>query len=260
MEAKLDSVLAIETPEGVDICLTPAPIGLRCLAWMIDLFIKGVIIWLLYWGFMLIAVISERMAGAAILLLVFFMEWFYGALWESRFGATPGKMALGLKVVSIRGTPITFEQAMVRSFLWLVDFLPFFYTAGLVSILFTRGQRRLADLAAGTVVIMVPDKVIQRTAQSQQASRSRRLSLAVEPMPPPLPLSAEEKALLVSYYRRSPRYHELYRRELAELLAPLHGLKGKDADDRLLAYGAWLSGDTAAEHAPIRVGKPQRKS
>jgi hypothetical protein len=106
-------------------------------------------------------------------------------------------------------------------------------------------------------VILAPEKVAQRTVQSQQKSRSR--NLAVEPMPPPFPLSAEEKSLLVSYYRRAPRYHELYRRELAELLAPLHGLKGKEADERLLAYGAWLSGD-AVEATPTRVGKIPRKS
>ncbi|MEN9359249.1 MAG: hypothetical protein RL095_784 [Verrucomicrobiota bacterium] len=253
--AKLDSVLAIETPEGVDICLTPAPVGLRCLAWVIDFCIKVLLVWLLAIGASLLAVISEKMALAGILLLMFFMEWFYGAFWESRFAATPGKMAVGLKVVSIRGTPITLEQAIVRSFLWLVDFLPFFYTTGLVSILFTRGQRRLADLAAGTVVIMAPEKVAKRSQVNSQGRRGRKQP-AVTPVPPPLPLSPEEKALLVSYYRRSSRYHELYRRELAELLAPLHGLKGKEADERLLAYGAWLSGD-AQEAPPTRVGRSQ---
>src|SRR5690606_398568 len=69
-------------------------------------------------------------------------------------GRTPGKAALGLRVVSSDGTPVRFQQAFLRAVMGLVDFLlvPPGVVATLVVLLSPRDQR-LGDVAAGTLVV-----------------------------------------------------------------------------------------------------------
>ena len=69
-------------------------------------------------------------------------------------GRTPGKAALGLRVVTTEGAPVRFRHAAVRAAVGLVDFyLPPFGVCATVSVLFSRRSQRLGDLAAGTLVL-----------------------------------------------------------------------------------------------------------
>lgn len=73
-------------------------------------------------------------------------------------GRTPGKLALGLRVVSADGGPITFRQSLIRALVGVALEWPglLLVVSWLVSItLLTSSSRsqRLADLAAGTIVI-----------------------------------------------------------------------------------------------------------
>ena len=92
--------------------------------------------------------------GQGLMLLGFFLlEWFYPVFFELRSGATPGKRAMGLRVVHDDGTPVGAVASVIRNLLRVADFLPLFYAAGLVSCLVDRDFRRLGDLAAGTLVV-----------------------------------------------------------------------------------------------------------
>jgi len=74
----------------------------------------------------------------------------FEALWN---GQTPGKRAVGLRVVREGGFPLDFRGAVIRNLLRIVDFLPSGYLVGVCMILFHAESRRVGDIAAGTLVI-----------------------------------------------------------------------------------------------------------
>jgi hypothetical protein len=57
--------------------------------------------------------------------------------------------------VRVDGSPVTFFTSAIRNVLRLVDILPFVapYLVGIVTILATRRNQRLGDVAAGTLVV-----------------------------------------------------------------------------------------------------------
>ncbi|ACY99580.1 MULTISPECIES: RDD family protein [Thermomonospora] len=68
-------------------------------------------------------------------------------------GRTPGKLAVGLRVVADDGGPVRFRQAFVRALASVVEIWVLFGAPALVASLFNRRGKRLGDLFAGTVVI-----------------------------------------------------------------------------------------------------------
>jgi uncharacterized RDD family membrane protein YckC len=68
-------------------------------------------------------------------------------------GRTPGKAALGLKVVDEQGGTPGFGKSFLRTILWIVDALPCFGLVGFITGLTTKGHRRVGDMAAKTFVV-----------------------------------------------------------------------------------------------------------
>jgi hypothetical protein len=70
---------------------------------------------------------------------------------------------LGIRVIQWQGTSLTFAQAAIRNILRvadglplaIVDIIPFLYSLGFVVAVSNREQRRLGDMAAGTLVVHV---------------------------------------------------------------------------------------------------------
>ncbi len=77
----------------------------------------------------------------------------YYVVSEARWGATLGKLAAGIRVQSTAGQRIGYGAAFIRNLLRIVDILPFFYLTGAISVMLTKRNQRLGDLAAGTVVV-----------------------------------------------------------------------------------------------------------
>lgn len=77
----------------------------------------------------------------------------YHVLFEGTTGRTPGKRAVGIRVVGSRDGPCTYRAATLRTLARFVDFLPVGYLAAYASMALTERRRRLGDLLAGTVVI-----------------------------------------------------------------------------------------------------------
>ncbi|MGH7297194.1 MAG: RDD family protein, partial [Polyangiaceae bacterium] len=136
--------MAIETPEHIVFRHKLAGPSRRFLAYLLDLVIC-------YTAFTVIAFIvvlvsigaaaatdateSALGAGIGLLLVVLFaIQWVYFAVLEAWRGRTPGKAALGLRVVSTSGRPIGFRAAALRNVLRAADALPLTYTAGLLSL------------------------------------------------------------------------------------------------------------------------------
>lgn len=76
-----------------------------------------------------------------------YFTYFYGTT-----GRTPGKMLLGLQVVSTEGTPISFGIAFLRSVGYMISSLVF--CLGFIWIGFDRKKQGWHDKIAGTVVII----------------------------------------------------------------------------------------------------------
>lgn len=90
------------------------------------------------------------------------LVWFlYFAIMEGAFGATVGKMIVGIRVRTMDGGKITWGQSIIRNLLRIIDALPAFYLLGAI-IIWTGGKahnQRLGDIAAKTVVLEKDDVV-----------------------------------------------------------------------------------------------------
>jgi uncharacterized RDD family membrane protein YckC len=226
--ALLDTLHAIETPEGIDVRLRVAGPMARALAWIIDNLIKYGVLWALL---MLLALL-DRGGWGLWLIALFIAEWIYPALWEVYAqGATPGKKALNLQVMHADGTPVDWPGALIRNLLRAVDFLPVLYGLGLVTLLSNRKFQRLGDLAAATVVIYrEPPPAAPRLPPGPA-------------LPPPCALQADEQQLLIDFAERAASLNPARQEELADLLADYTGLRGRAGVERLQAQARWLLGD-----------------
>ncbi len=85
-------------------------------------------------------------------LLIAAIPFIYFTLLEGLFGATAGKMLLGLRVVQLDGSPITWREAIVRNLLRPIDEIVFYLVAA-ISVWNSPRRQRLGDRAADTVVV-----------------------------------------------------------------------------------------------------------
>lgn len=74
----------------------------------------------------------------------------YFAVFEARYGQTPGKVATGIVVVTDHGAPAGYRATTIRSVLRVVDWFP---PVGLAAIYLTDRRQRVGDLLADTVVV-----------------------------------------------------------------------------------------------------------
>jgi uncharacterized RDD family membrane protein YckC len=220
----LDTLLSYEIPEGVLLDYRLAGPVIRACAWAIDALVRAVIYLVLTLTMSLLGGV-----GMAVLLIGFFLiEWFYPVVFEMQNGATPGKRAMGIHVIQDNGTPVTPSASVIRNFLRTVDFLPFLYSLGLLTMLVNRHFKRLGDLAAGTVVVY-RDTPKQRELPPQALSSK-----------PPMELSESEQLTLLAFVERGEGLSPGRRQELAELLTEQTGLRGEAAVDQLYAYANWI--------------------
>jgi uncharacterized RDD family membrane protein YckC len=176
------------TPEGVDLRLRVGAFSERCGAFILDLMIMlGVLIavslllilvqWRTRWSF------TGDVAVILWLLGFFVLRNFYFIGFELRpGGATPGKRVIGLRVVSRDGGRLTANAIFARNALRELEvFLPasFLFASGLgvdagliflgaiwsgvfvLFPLFNRDRLRLGDLAAGTMVVKAPRRILR---------------------------------------------------------------------------------------------------
>ena len=153
---KVTTALYIETPENVVLNYQLAGPTVRGLAYLLDLLVRLAIILVLGLFLMFAANLwSGGVSSGMFLVLLFFIDWFYFVFSEVYFhGKSIGKHALGLRVIHVRGYPVSFWPSCLRNLLRAADSLPFlFHGVGFISILVTKRGQRLGDLVARTVVI-----------------------------------------------------------------------------------------------------------
>jgi uncharacterized RDD family membrane protein YckC len=96
--------------------------------------------------------VSLSLHGGAAALYFALVLLYYFVL-EAALGQTVGKLLLGLRVLRPDGSRASVGRIALRTLLRIVDWLPFFYLVGFITLLATgHPRRRLGDLAAKTVV------------------------------------------------------------------------------------------------------------
>ena len=225
----LDTTRRVATPEGIELTLHLAGPVPRALAWAIDLALRVAAVLIV----MMAALPLGRAGWGIVLLAAFFVEWLLPAWFEAAWnGQTPGKRALGLRVLNDDGTPVRWPGALTRNLLRAADFLPLLYGVGLLTMLANRDFKRLGDLAAGTVVVYEPEKRLAAKAIPEAPA-----------IAPPFPLELAEQRALLELAERSASLTPERLEELAELPRPLVGrLEGGRAAARLLGIANYIAG------------------
>jgi len=202
----------------------------RGLALLIDILIRQVLVAAAGAGLAL----AGQLGMGIFLIVVFLGEWFYPVFFEVLGeGQTPGKKSMGLRVVNSDGTPIGWSASVIRNLLRFADFLPFFYVAGLVSMLCSTRFQRLGDLAAGTLVINLRDADPAASARAREVRGTR---------PARVPLDDREQRAILSFGERSAELSSQRVEELADLLAPLTGSRGARGSRELLRIANGIAG------------------
>jgi uncharacterized RDD family membrane protein YckC len=166
MNSENPGVLVIRTPEGVSFPLRLAGPFRRMAAWCIDLVFMYVVMMAIAYFLQILMIASADAAQAMLMLLVFAVQVGYGMIFEwFNGGRTPGKQAMRLRVMDAEGLRLTGWQVVVRNLMRAADMLPLCYAVGGASLLLSRQQQRLGDLAAGTIVIHEPKRAEPRMNQ-----------------------------------------------------------------------------------------------
>lgn len=173
--------IKFNTPESVELEFTLAGIGNRAWALLIDYHVLAVIlvVFLILWGIVSVQLtnVVEKIFGealaiwlVAITIIISFMLYvgyfvFFETLWQ---GQTPGKRLAKIRVVRDDGRPIGLQQTTLRALLRPFDEFLFI---GSLLIIFTKSEKRLGDLVAGTIVIQAQTPTALATLSiSEQAN------------------------------------------------------------------------------------------
>jgi uncharacterized RDD family membrane protein YckC len=228
------------TPEGVSLDVALAGFGSRFGAYVLDIIILIIpyLVIVIVMGSTLTSS-SETSSLVAIgltslLTILFFFGYFIicEMLWS---GHTVGKRALGIRVVSRAGLPLTFSASLLRNIARLVDMLPVIpcpYLVGAIAIFASSKNQRLGDMMAGTLVIRerhATDRLYATTGSNATAYWSQQIHAGAGLPHAELPaalaawdvsaVSDEEIALVRQFLARRWEYAPAARERLAASLA-----------------------------------------
>ena len=247
----LDTKLVLESPEGAELEIRPAGLLARGIALVVDEFFKLLIyLVLLMFSGLVTTVLGRAVAGimdALVLITLFVVTWFYGVIFEQlNDGKTPGKVVSSVKVISADGTPVGIMQSIIRNlfrpvdsgflslpvimFLGLFPALVLLGLPGLFFLLFSKNFRRLGDHLADTIVI--------HTSQPRVVPYEGTHT----PIMLPTTLTLPDQRQVLAFQDRCVEFSEERRVELAEVLHPLHGVRGEQAVEVCLGYANAIRG------------------
>ncbi|WP_327043957.1 RDD family protein [Microbispora sp. NBC_01189] len=146
----------VVTGEAVVVEVRVAQLPSRALAFLIDFVAQ--------WTVLIVAAVlvsnasvltDDALSVALIILFTVLVTVGYPVAFETLTrGRSPGKLALGLRVVSDDGGPERFRQALFRGLAGFLEFwTPFFGAPALITSLLNPRGKRLGDVFAGTIVI-----------------------------------------------------------------------------------------------------------
>ncbi|WP_288438609.1 RDD family protein [uncultured Chryseobacterium sp.] len=159
------SQIAINTSQNVNINFNIAGVGERMLAFIIDLLIRIAYVVIILYLFFNIFDLGYLLNGLdhwsirAVYVILTFPIYIYPLVLESLMeGQTPGKKLMKIKVVKIDGYQASFADYMIRWVFRIVD-VSFAGVIGLISMIVSKNNQRLGDIASGTAVISLKNTV-----------------------------------------------------------------------------------------------------
>jgi uncharacterized RDD family membrane protein YckC len=232
--APLDTLLAVEAPEGVDLALRLAGVVPRALAYGFDVTLRFA--FYAFGAIPLLIWLGEVGIGVWFVLIAL-GEVIYPVTFELLSdGQTLGKRVVGIRVVHLDGTRIRWQASLVRNLLTAADAMPGTYLFALASMLCSRRFQRIGDHAAGTVVVY---------AETRRRADAGPPAAVVEPTPPPIALTVEERAAVLAFGARAGTLSPERAEELASLAVPLLAHGHGPATAQLVAIAAHLRGSDA---------------
>jgi len=124
----------------------PAGFWGRALAWMYDCIILITVI-------VALSVLADKVFGVILFPWWWVLSLCYFVLFQGKYGQTPGKMLLGIKVVKTDDSPAGFISFFIRTLLYLPVSATCF--AGFVTMAYNKDKRAIHDLIVGTKVIKI---------------------------------------------------------------------------------------------------------
>ena len=146
-------------------------VGIRFFALIIDTIIFGILFWLfmkVFSGTYIGGCDSGFHIGSTVTInrnetfyglcgfpaqLYFLAIFAYYVLLEWKLGGTLGKLATGMRVIKSTGESLDLKASLIRNVMRIVDFLPFFYLVGAISVWNSKTKQRVGDRLAKTVVV-----------------------------------------------------------------------------------------------------------
>jgi uncharacterized RDD family membrane protein YckC len=221
MRIEVERTLEIRTGESIAIRFELAGLGSRFLAVGIDLAIQIAITLAVLAAVVPVLGTAGNASGTLIrktgvavavaigVIAVFILYFGYFIIFELWWsGRTPGKRALGIRVVRDAGFPIDLGAATIRNLVRVVEFGLCFYALSAISALLSKENKRLGDFAAGTIVV--------RDRRYEAADIA--VYLARE-LPHDDGLSVTERALIDRYVARRAQLDPAARARLAAQIA-----------------------------------------
>lgn len=205
--------IEITTTQNVTIEYELAELRDRILAYVLDSMILGGAILVML---MLLAWISPGSIETLAYFTIFPMFFFYTLAWEIfNNGQTPGKKALGIKIVKVNGKQPVLTDYMLRWSLRMVDIYGSFGAIALMLISSSSRNQRIGDLLSGTILIKLTPS---RSFALNDIKRINTLA-NYEPVYPQVRKLNEKDVLLIkSVAERYVKYpNEAHRRLLSEL-------------------------------------------
>jgi uncharacterized RDD family membrane protein YckC len=222
----VDRNLDVRTPESIAFNYELAGLGSRFLALVIDQVVQILVLLAVFYGVFSAALhvptvrgaidtqaekIASALIIAAIIVVVFAIFFGYFIVFETLWnGKTPGKWALGIRVVRDGGYPVDFGAAVIRNLIRVGEFAFGYYALSALSAVLSPENKRLGDYAAGTIVVR---ESALKLSLPEQAPKT-------EPVyAPTLYLSGEERALVKRFIERRDALAPEQRTALAGRLA-----------------------------------------
>ena len=160
------SELSINTTQNVKINFIAASVGERLGSYFIDFIIKisyvvvVVLVLIYFFHFDSLFESLDIWSKRTVVFIIGLPVLMYSITLESIFeGQTFGKKLLKIKVVKIDGYQASFGDYFIRWFFRLIDFAILGGTVALVSIVSSKKSQRLGDMAAGTAVITLKNRI-----------------------------------------------------------------------------------------------------
>ncbi len=130
-------------------------VGIRFLATLLDTIILSVVMGIFMGGMLTSQMQQIAYTGTinyGVYAIPAILTFAYYILMEGLLGATIGKLACGLRVVSKNGEPCGITKSLIRNLMRIVDAM-FGYLVGAIFVWVTADNQRLGDMAAGTLVV-----------------------------------------------------------------------------------------------------------